>query len=85
MGSDYSSCLGYERNKQLKCNLVYQNQQFEAWTNPDVALISLNPARADFLSNEKYIVKKQDALNLHLIPCIKLKQRIEALCDGEFD
>jgi len=36
-------------------------------------------------SNEAYILKKQESLNLHLIPCTKLKQRFEQLCEGDFE
>ena len=31
------------------------------------------------------MVKKQETLNLHLIPCAKLKQRFEQLCESNFD
>mmetsp|Transcript_5395 Transcript_5395/g.6662 ORF Transcript_5395/g.6662 Transcript_5395/m.6662 type:complete len:155 (+) Transcript_5395:17-481(+) len=88
MGADYSSCLGYERNKQPKFGLSFQqahqqNQQMEMWPQQSISVVQ--SGRIMVTSNEQYMVKKQETLNLHLIPCAKLKQRFEQLCDSNFD
>ena len=55
----------------------------EMWSNPGISVI--NSGRALVTTNELYIIKKQETLNLHLIPTAKLKQRIEQLNDNELD
>ena len=83
MGQDYSMCMGYERNKQPKQSMSFQHQLVDTWPNQGIATSQNN--RVMMGRNEAYIIKKQESLNLHLIPCTKLKQRFEQLCEGDFE
>jgi len=47
----------------------------ETWTNPGISVVQ--SGRVMVTTNEHYMIKKQETLNLHLIPCAKLKQRFE--------
>ena len=81
MGVEYSGCcVGYERNKMPKSHINFNTRMVDTWPNQGVqstpdGLVMLN-------AEEAYMVKKQESLNLHLIPCAKLKQRIESCLEN---
>ena len=83
MGNDYSMCLGYERNKQPKQNLPFCPSQMETW--PNQGIVNTSSGKVLCTAEEAFMIKKQESLNLHFIPCSKLKQRFEDVCEYDFD
>ena len=82
MGADYSMCLGYERNKQAK-TMPYGScsgskaQQISAgevnWPHCQSISAAVPGGRTLLSMEETYMIEKQESLNLHHIPCTKLK------------
>ena len=66
MGSDYSGCFGQERNK-MNQNQGMMPSILDTWSH------ETRQAKVMVSPEEAYMIKKQTALQIHFIPCNKIK------------